>query len=635
MAIQFPGGRTILHPPTNQDHGSAGEVNRLPPDAGTKKTTTVAATKHRAPGTPRPAVPISPFRLADLPVELQEAVSREVQANRNMLQGARTIEALMAANKHMCAIIVNDTKNVSRRELNKKIFDAVHGLPLESLSTCALSTLQLVNPTRRREALNMALSDHHDVHKLGALVEWASRLPALSKAERKALVDFAITFDEPYLEAYIGDMIGSMGSGLHVLDPEQHRDLVDTILKMENDAKSLAILHFGKGLHSLHDDMKKALFNATLLLEDADHSRNAICGLAQQPNALKPSQYTRLAQAALTIEDEEFLTDTLHALGPHLASMHPAEQNSLIEAAFSLTDLDGRARVISELTHSLVKFDNTQYTEVLAQLTSKTAHFTDQYRAGFIYACGAQLKSLPPPTDDRVHHNLVNDALAIPTQAHLSRAIEGLANGLPHLNSRDRDRLVSATLALTAEEHRRDALTGLIKNQECLTEDQHTSLFEAMMEMNDEDKAIGISNLGTAIGSLTLPQRDQLVTVTLAMEDETEKSWAMANLTKAIAHLNDSQRSKLVDAAVTMENEANQAEAIASLGRGNAHLTDSQRDVLVNATSNMNDEETKTQAIEGLASIQGKHRGPLIDCAQTLSIDNHLKALHALTEHMA
>lgn len=575
-------------------------------DSNISAQTRTATDQHQSPENSRPAMPM-PCWFMNIPIELQQMVAREVLRDPNKIRRATNMEALLATNKSIKKNLEYNAKNATanatarKHTMDKTVLKEIYNLLPTQLSTAPVSTLQLLKATKRMEALNMALSETDEEERLTILSNWAQRLPALSEDEQKKLINFASEFEDPDFEDHIADLIGNMGSGLHVLDSDQHTALVEKILDMEGSGQGRAILGFGEGLHSLDADLKRVLINATFYIENDEHLSDAICGLAKGFDALTPIQCTDLAKAALTIQNETFFADALRALGPYLALLQPTEQNALIHGACNLPDPDKRSSAINALTKSLTKLENNQYIDLLRDLGLVAANISEKHEASFIYSCGTELKASDDPNHKHLHNALVIEALAMPEEEHRSYAIAGLAAALPILDISDRALLVTATLKLTSEQHKATALTGLLENQNNLTNDQKASLFDAMLNLPNRNKATAIFKLSTtAVGLFDLSQREHLITATLAMNNETYKS-----------------------------------RAIAGLGKGSAHLTDSQIEQLVDATSSLADEKNMTRAIIGLAGIQGKQRESLIKCFEDeLSGKNKIKAIHALAEHI-
>jgi len=602
MAIRFPGeSPTILHPPTHRDLDFPGEVKILTPYSRSGVDEARVDTHHRAPGDSRPNRPASPFPFLHLPIELQQAVAAQLQADPATLASVRAIEGLRVANREVRAIIEGDAGTQFKHSINRKLINAVNGLPAVDPSLCSVAVLQLVKPAKRQEALKRAFLIQTHEEPLQALTDWAARLPALSEAERHALVSFATGPQDPDLEEQTADLIGHMGTGLHVLNPGQHQALVNTILRLGGDGRSLAILHFGEGLKALDPPLRNELVQATLAMEDADWSSQAICGLAKGMDALTAPQCTALAKAALSIQNQTFLADAITAIGPHLGLLQPEERALVISKAFSLNNPNEQQACINAITQGLANVDHRAFPEVLAQLRSNVSTLPEQARANFIHWCGTGLAPLEKGSAGHgLYQALFEDALAIGDVAHKSHAIAGLANGLPALSTYGRGQLVSATLTVGNEEDKCDALAALLKNHASLTDDQQSDVFEALLALSDTHRSIAIRSLGSSAGFLTPAQREQLVASTLALDDELEKSWA-----------------------------------IAGLGKASTHLTDSQKDQLIDATANMADDESKASAIEGLASMGGARRVRVIDCALTLSTAHQINAFNALAEHMA
>lgn len=604
MAIQFPGGRPLVLPLSNQqaEHSSL--------DATPAVATSAVEAQHQAPRGTRSTAAMLHFRMLDLPLELQQEVTRIVQADPDRIQGVSSMDALMVTCHSLREVINKDVTTQLKYKMNKKIILAVRRLPLASLSTCPPSTLKLVAATKKIEALDQAFSDLD----MKMLNNWANRLPALGKEQYKKFFDFLENNEHRLSDEHLSKFIGNMGSGFNVLSHEQHESLISMIANMDEYDQSVAIFGFGEGLHSLHEDLRQFLFHTTLHINDAQSLSIAICGMAKGFGALVPFQRTQLVKAALSIEDEELLAEdeelfaellanVLAALGPHLGLLESAEQDSMIGAAVSLTNPDNRTRVIGALTHSLAKCDDNQKINIYAKLRSKISEssLTDRNKAEFIHMCGKELKSLEHSEGARVYQELVNDTFSILSGADRSYAIRGVADGLHFLSAYDKDRLVlDAVVPAENEEDKRDALTGLIKNQKYLTDEQQSAVFEAMLKTTNENKAIIIADLGASIGLLTPSQRQELVAATLAMDNELDKMYAMSGLGKAIKSLTDSQIGGLVDAALGMKDKGN-----------------------------------KTEAIKALAGIQGRHRDRLIDGIETLSTDSQIEVLNALAEHLS
>jgi hypothetical protein len=601
MAIQFPGGRTIPYFSTDQSADISGKASTYTaphPSQGSAKE----APCQRASGDARSTAAMCTFRLASLPPELQVIVGHYVAANPNKRESARSVNALMLANKQLRSILQADTNLQNDCKIIKKILSAVDHLPLECLSDRPLSILHLLSKKIISEALDECLDYEDDEDKIEALANWASKLPALDDADQERVIKLVLT-GRYHDVIELSNFISRMGAGLHAIDPKYHKSLVARILSMNENSRSRTLNGFGQALPSLHDDLKKALVHAALAIQpgrDNNYKSLAIQGLAKGLEALKPSQCAELAHAALNLVVQEQKSYAIEAFGPHLALFEPAEQKSLITAALSFVDSEDKARAIGGLSRGLGKLNAIRYGDVLTQLRSVAAGLPDPYKVKFISQCGEGLQPSEDPLVEAQRQGLVIDTLSMAREANKSHAIEGLGAGLHALNAGNRGTLVTAALQLTDQANKCAAITGLLKHGLALIEGQRDQLFDAMLELPELEKSRAIANLGSAAGLLTPKQRGLLVGATLALSTEDRKSEAIAGLGKAISALTGDEGDKLVSATLSMRSPAN-----------------------------------KTKAIEGLARITGIRREHLIDGALTLPLGYRVVALDALVENMA
>jgi hypothetical protein len=611
MAVQFsrlPDGRSILNLPTAESP-AASVASLASAHESAQPEAPAPAQHHRAPGSPRQPIRPSVFNLTRLPIDLQLAIMREIHANPDKPEATDTLDALLhnrepgainPVNPYLHAVLDFDRPTARSHMRQKALVDAVRNMLLGSVKSLPTSLLLLTPSKDRHEAFNADYSIEHNLDKLAELTYWAQRLDALSEEHVASLVDFATQLNDPSLEENLSHLIGGMGLGLHTLNHDQHRKLVNTILEMADDDFSRALEIFGEGLSSLHNDLKNKLVQKTLAIEDDEYKSIAISGLAKKLEALDATQCYQIAKAAMDIPDEISKDDAIIALSPRLHVFDPTVQMELALEALNLRDTDEhRMQSVDAIARQLARLTPEQYPVMLNTLASALPTAPPIKAMNLISACASALRA---PTDEKVnliHKDLVTRALAFTVEKDAAFVIGSFGPSLHALSDADKERLVNATLNLADEKAKSQAIERLSSGLNALTVDQRKHVFGAMLAMKNEvHKSVAI--MGLALGANE-------------------------------GALTDSQLDVLVIKTVGMRSEANKSMAIRSLGHVLHVLGRPQWDSLVNATVTMQDSSSKSDAIQGLSKITGVHRRRLMEATDTLLIEDRIKALEGLS----
>lgn len=545
---------------------------------------------------PVPQPYTQPGALAKLPNEVVQTVFSEAHADPAKREGTRALHNLTTSNRFLKSLLEHDRNTHRSHEALKGVVKMIHRLPPGELKDLPLPLLKLASIKQKDEGLDEAFVLEDDELRLEALSDWAKSLPALNATQRDRLVEAAVELEDPSLEEHLSQFIAKMGSGLHVLSPQQRSDLVDILLlEMTNEGLSTALCGFGQGLASLEKERRDELVNTVVSIEDEEYQSKAIVGLSAGAEALKPEDHQALIDAAKGISQvERFKADALSALGGKSFLFTCDQLDTLIDATLSLADATHAFEVARDMAEALPDMSPDAYNLCLPRYTREVlSRLSELDQLVMIHICGSALRQTESAETNHAHARLIDLAFTLREDDDLSYAIAGLGGGLRGLTLDQRERLVEAGLAFEHEAHRSAAIEGL----------------------------------GGGLGALDTHQRSGLVDAALAIEDESLKGNAIRGLAANMQALDEAQRLRLVDATLGMTNEAAQSYAIRGFGQAIKAIPANRLNALVQSINRMTDPDAKLSAIQGIANATGPHRDQLLDQALTLDPEHKMQAL--------
>lgn len=495
-------------------------------------------------------------------------------------QGVYDLSALENSSRFLKAALVGNSLLKFKHDLQKKIIGAINKLSVDDLIPFADSGLFALASDAKKEACLAAAIEDLDEISISAL---GGALEVLEPAQRSRLVNAILNarvdndgdIDMENGHATIGSMIGSLGAGMHTI-ALHHAEIIDSIMKLPESGKCLAIAGLGQALHTLDTRSRELIVQAALDMEDENFKGTAIGGLAQGMSALTEQQRNAVFDAALQFEDEnEFSDFVMPGLCTGFQTLTTEQQISLVNTVSEMTDEGEQARSLSSLGSALKNVGGSQYIYILEILSNSVLSMhSEQSKASALGFLGAGLNHENGLEDfhNEKHEQLVTNifsaVMEIANEAHKSRAIEGLGGGLSAFSIEQRSSLVEACLNMRNEENKSSAVSGLGAGLQALTHEQQENLIDASLSMtNERAKSNAIAGLGKTLRTFTAEQQARLVDATVDMGIQF-KGWVIAKLS-SVEDLQ--QYGRLVDAALSLPPSnssrllSSQAQALASL----------------------------------------------------------------------
>jgi hypothetical protein len=281
----------------------------------------------------------------DLPVEVVQAIIREVAASGSAGDTAAGLHAIMLSNKFLNKSVLGEPSVKEHYDFLQPLIGAFKALkPQLAIHQINSHMLALMGPKQRQELVTAALGLPDSWNKAKAIVALGAGLGSLERPQ--ALVAAALGLPETMKAT----AIVALGAGLGSLERSQQQALVAAALGLVDEGdKARAIAGLGVGLAALERSQQQALATTALDLARGLHKARAIAGLGAGLTALERLQQEALVTAALDLTDEWHKSMAIAGLGAGLAALERSQQQALVTAALGLTDDEQKARVIAVL----------------------------------------------------------------------------------------------------------------------------------------------------------------------------------------------------------------------------------------------------------------------------------------------
>jgi hypothetical protein len=289
---------------------------------------------------------------------------------------------------------------------------------------------------------------------------------------------------------------------------------------------------------------------------------------------------------------------------PLFPLLEPEQRGKLVDVVIDERNHGGaidrvgvRARNVGRMAQMLACLDKPHQ----AKLVEAAIGFCDGTHAAVaISGFGVELAHL----DKALRGKLVDKAVGLMKEQDRAAAIAGLSVGLAHLDDAQKESLLTAATTIDDEFWKNRAIQALCKGWKGLKATHQATLFDQVIILPVPSRAQAVQNLGSSLKDLSVHQWAPLVASTLELLDR-DRHWAplaIGGLAAGLERLTLPQRDTLVTESMARLSGEGKAKVITALGAGLAHLTPAQQDKLLDAAAALGISGGKAEAIAGLAA---------------------------------